>query len=246
MITAVTPHSLFIADLHLCTSRTATSRLFFDFLTETAVHAEALYILGDLFEYWLGDDSLDLPLHQQVCAALSRLGNSGVSIYFMHGNRDFLLAGQFANACHATLLADPTLVNLYGTSSLLMHGDTLCTDDVGYLAFRKQVRDPEWQTQFLAQPLDTRIAVAQQARSQSEAAKQEKTAAIMDVNMATVTEVLRQYHYPRLIHGHTHRPALHSIDIDGHISQRWVLADWYERGGYLRCDAQGCQLLNLG
>ena len=240
-----TPHSLLIADLHLCDSRPETSRLFFDFLAGTAIHADALYILGDLFEYWLGDDTLDIPLHQHVCQALNQLANSGVSIYFMHGNRDFLLAEAFARACHAMLLADPCLVNLYGAPSLLMHGDTLCTDDVSYLAFREQVRNPNWQSQFLAQPLDTRVAIAQQARNQSESAKQEKSAAIMDVNATAVIEVLRQFHYPRLIHGHTHRPALHTVSIDGHRCQRWVLTDWYEQGGYLRCDANGCQLLGL-
>ena len=240
-----TAHSLFISDLHLCDSRPAISRLFFDFLQNTAIHADALYILGDLFEYWLGDDTLDVPLNQQVSLALRQLADSGVAVYFMHGNRDFLIATQFTEACHAQLLTDPSVVDLYGTPTLLMHGDTLCTDDVSYLAFRAQVRDPQWQNQFLAQPLAARISIAQQARAQSESSKQEKATEIMDVNTVAVHEALRQHGYPRLIHGHTHRPAQHHIDIDGHHCQRWVLPDWYDKGGYLRCDALGCQFVSL-
>ena len=240
-----TAHSLFISDLHLCDSRPAISRLFFDFLQNTAIHADALYILCDLFEYWLGDDTLDVPLNQQVSLALRQLADSGVAVYFMHGNRDFLIATQFADACHAQLLTDPTVVDLYGTPTLLMHGDTLCTDDVSYLAFRAQIRDQNWQNQFLAQPLAARVAIAQQARTQSESAKQEKATEIMDVNDVAVSEMLRQHHYPRLIHGHTHRPAQHDIVVDNHACQRWVLPDWYSNGGYLRCDAQACQSISL-
>jgi len=238
-------HSLFISDLHLSDSRPAISRLFFDFLQQTAIHADALYILGDLFEYWLGDDTLDAPLNQQVCRELRQLADSGVNVYFMHGNRDFLIAERFASACHATLLADPALVNLYGTPTLLMHGDTLCTDDVKYLAFRTQVHDPNWQNQFLAQPLAARISMAQQARAQSESDKQEKSTEIMDVNDDAVREILRQHHYPRLIHGHTHRSAQHTVSLDGRACQRWVLPDWYDNGGYLRCDAHTCQFASL-
>jgi UDP-2,3-diacylglucosamine hydrolase len=240
-----TAHSLFISDLHLCDSRPEISRLFFDFLQNIAVHADALYILGDLFEYWLGDDTLDAPLNRQVSLALRQLADSGVKVYFMHGNRDFLIAEQFADASHATLLADPTTIDLYGTPTLLMHGDTLCTDDVSYLAFRAQVRNPDWQRQFLGQPLAARISMAQQARAQSESAKQEKATEIMDVNDDAVREVLRLYRYPRLIHGHTHRTAQHSVNLDGRACQRWVLPDWYDNGGYLRCDAAGCQFVEL-
>ncbi len=241
----VSPHSLFVADLHLCDSRPETSRLFIDFLTRTASYADSLYILGDLFEYWLGDDTLNVPLHRQIAAALNDLAGTGTNVYFMHGNRDFLIAGQFARSCRARLLNDPTLVDLYGTSSLLMHGDTLCTDDVEYLNFRNQVRNPDWQKQFLSQPLPARTALAEQARNRSESAKQEKAAAIMDVNEATVVETLRQYGYPRLIHGHTHRPARHNVTLDQRICERWVLPDWYQGGGYLHCSANGCELINL-
>ena len=233
-------HSLFISDLHLCESRPHINRLFFDFLTQTAIHADGLYILGDLFEYWLGDDTLNQPLNQQVANALHQLADTGVNIYFMHGNRDFLIAQDFTTASGAQLIADPSLIDLYGTPTLLMHGDTLCTDDVKYLAFREQVRHPAWQSQFLAQSLATRTALARQVREQSESAKQEKSSDIMDVNNAAVTTTLQQHGYPRLIHGHTHRSTVHTHTIDNHLCQRWVLPDWYEQGGYLRCDADGC------
>lgn len=232
-------HSLFISDLHLCDSRPQISRLFFEFLETRARSAEALYILGDLFESWVGDDE-DTPLSRSVAGALRRLSDCGLAVYLMHGNRDFLLAQQFADASGAHLLADPTLLDLYGQPTLLMHGDTLCTDDKPYLAFRAQVRDVAWQTGFLALPLAVRRTMAQQARSQSEHDKQEKSAAIMDVNQQAVIEILREYAYPRLIHGHTHRPAHHELQVDGHACERWVLPDWYDSGGYLCCDATGC------
>ncbi|MHB1245161.1 MAG: UDP-2,3-diacylglucosamine diphosphatase [Sulfuriferula sp.] len=232
-------HSLFISDLHLCESRPQISRLFFDFMETRAGDAEALYILGDLFESWVGDDD-ETALSRDVIHAIRRLTERDVAVYLMHGNRDFLLAQAFADACGAQLLEDPTLLDLYGQPTLLMHGDTLCTDDTAYLAFRAQVRDPAWQAGFLAQPLAKRHAMAQQARTHSEQAKQEKTAEIMDVNNQAVIETLRKYGYPRLIHGHTHRPAHHQLTIDGHACERWVLQDWYDKGGYLRCDSQGC------
>lgn len=238
------PHSLFISDLHLCESRPQISRLFFDFLKTHARNAEALYILGDLFESWVGDDD-ETSLSRSVVEALRSLSDSGVTVYLMHGNRDFLLARPFADASGARLLADPTMMDIYGQPTLLMHGDTLCTDDAAYLAFRAQVRDPAWQAGFLAQPLAKRHAMAQQARNQSEQAKQGKTAAIMDVNQQAVIEILREYAYPRLIHGHTHRPARHDLQVDGHACERWVLQDWYDSGGYLRCDAEGCSAHSL-
>lgn len=238
-----TPHSLFISDLHLCASRPQISRLFFHFIETSARTAQALYILGDLFESWVGDDDLDSPLNRAVCDALRTLSDSGVAVYLMHGNRDFLIAQGFATACGARLLADPTLVDLYGAPTLLMHGDTLCSDDKPYLAFRAQVRDPAWQAGFLAQPLATRRVMAQQIRTQSEQAKHGKAAEIMDVNPDAVVQALRIHGYPRLIHGHTHRPAQHVIEADGHACERWVLQDWYETGGYLRCDRTGCRPL---
>ena len=235
--------SLFIADLHLCESRPVVTRKFYEFLRDVACHADALYILGDLFEAWVGDDDLASPLHAETASHLHKLSGSGVPVFFMHGNRDFLLARCYADLAGMALIADPSVIDLYGVPTLLVHGDTLCTDDTAYLAFRGQVRNPDWQRNFLAQPLAARNAMAQQARAQSEAAKQGKSDEIMDVNAEEVERVLRSHAYPRLIHGHTHRPARHAHQVDGHDCERWVLPDWYARWGYLACDKTGCELV---
>ena len=237
-------HSIFVSDLHLCPTRPAINRIFFDFLHAPAAQAEALYILGDLFEYWAGDDDDD-SFNAQVLGALRELSERGVALYLMHGNRDFLIGSRFSAACHATLLPDPTQINLYGTPTLLMHGDTLCTDDVRYQDFRTKVRTPQWQQQFLSQPLAARKQVIAGLRVENAAEKQLKSEAIMDVTVATVEARLRDHGYPRLIHGHTHRPALHEHRVDGKRCERWVLADWYTRGSYLHCDAQGCRVVKL-
>lgn len=234
-------HSLFISDLHLCSSRPGITRQFVDFLHTTASRAEALYILGDLFEYWAGDDDVGDPRHQDIIAALSELSQNGTPVYFMHGNRDFLLGNAFAQATGVTLLQDPSVLTLYGKRVLLSHGDLLCTDDIEYQAFRRQVREPAWQQQFLSQPLVGRKAQIEALRQRSEQEKSHKAESIMDVNAEAVKAWLRQYDYPELlIHGHTHRPARHDIDVDGHHCQRWVLGDWYEQGSCLRCDESGC------
>ncbi len=237
-------HSIFVSDLHLCTTRPAINKVFFEFLRSPAAQAEALYILGDLFEYWAGDDDDD-PFNASVLSALRELSDRGVKLYLMHGNRDFLIGDRFTAACHARLLPDPTLVNLYGTPTLLVHGDTLCTDDLEYQTFRTQVRNPDFQREFLAQPLAERKQKIEKMRAQSEATKKVKPEAIMDVAPATVEAVLREHRYPRLIHGHTHRPALHQHTVDGHRCERWVLADWYTSGSYLRCDVAGCRVIKL-
>lgn len=235
-------HSLFISDLHLCASRPAITRQFLDFLDSRANQADALFILGDLFEYWAGDDDLEDPHHGPVAAALRTLTASGTAVYFMHGNRDFLLGDEFAAASGMTLLADPTSLVLYGRRVLLSHGDVLCTDDVRYQAFREQVRHPDWQRQFLAQPLAARKAQIEALRLRSEQEKSHKAEDIMDVNAEAVRDLLRTHDYPELlIHGHTHRPALHEHEVDGHVCQRWVLGDWYEQGSSLRCDSNGCR-----
>lgn len=230
------PHTLFISDLHLSEAHPRTSEQFLQFLKDTAPQAEALYILGDLFEYWAGDDDLDTPFHRRICAALARLAAGGTRIFIMHGNRDFLMDQAFAEACHATLLADPTLVDLYGTPTLLTHGDVLCTDDVAYQQFRSQVRNKDWRSSFLAQPLGQRKAQIEQLRQQSEKSKQGKSMAIMDTNEEAVKDLLRQHDYPRLIHGHTHRPAKHLHHLDGHTCERWVLGDWDTQINALRVD----------
>jgi UDP-2,3-diacylglucosamine hydrolase len=158
----------------------------------------------------------------------------------MHGNRDFLLGELFMQDAGATLLPDPTVVDLYGTPTLVTHGDTLCTEDRDYQDFRRMVRDPHWQAGFLAQPLAQRKAQIEELRRKSETEKSMKPADIMDVNQDAVAAAFRAHHYPRLIHGHTHRPARHEHRIDGMLCERWVLTDWYETGGYLRCDSTGC------
>jgi UDP-2,3-diacylglucosamine hydrolase len=237
--------SLFISDLHLASARPEINRVFHSFMTEIAPKAEALYVLGDLFEYWAGDDDLADPFNATICQELAGLKNSGAQLFVMHGNRDFLMAEKFANACSAKLFPDPTLVDLYGTPTLLMHGDTLCTDDVKYQAFRAQVRGERWQREFLAQPLSARKAAIEQLRETSVQETEEKTSMIMDVALPSVETSLRQYGYPRLIHGHTHRPAKHLHQLDGRDCERWVLNDWYQRGGYLHCDASGCRAVTL-
>ena len=233
------PHSLFISDLHLAAERPQIMTQFLDFTTGIAAQATALYILGDLFEYWAGDDDTDL-LGAQTAAALASLAGCGTRVYLMQGNRDVLMAGTFAARSSATLIDDPLLVDLHGTSTLLTHGDALCTDDADYQRFRAYARDAGNQARFLAQPLATRREQMLGMRAQSEASKQQKTETIMDVAPVAVEDLLRRHDYPRLIHGHTHRPARHVHQLDGHTCERWVLNDWYQRGGYLRCDGAGC------
>jgi UDP-2,3-diacylglucosamine hydrolase len=206
--------------------------LFVRFLTEEARGADALYILGDLFESWIGDDD-DAPLANRVAQALHALRTSGVPIHFMHGNRDFLLGADYAERAGMTLLTDPAVIELVGERTLLMHGDTLCTDDVEYQKFRVLVRDPLWQAQFLAKPLAERRAFAAQARGESRKQTAMKAAEIMDVNQAAVESALRAHGVHRLIHGHTHRPATHRLDLDGTAAERIVLGDWYEQSSVL-------------
>ena len=237
---------LFISDLHLCTSRPDINRVFFDFLRGPAREAESLYVLGDLFEYWAGDDDLGDPFNRSIAAAFADYSQSGPKLSFMHGNRDFLLDGEFAKACGGSLIGDPYVLDLFGTRTLLMHGDTLCTDDTEYQRFRAQVRDPGWQRTFLALPLEARKRQIETVRQTSESEKQRKAPEIMDVNQAAVETVLRGHSYPRLIHGHTHRPARHVHRVDGRSCERWVLADWYQTGSYLRCDERGCAPVQLG
>lgn len=230
-------HSLFISDLHLCAEKPHTTQLFQHFVRHTAPQAEALYILGDLFEYWAGDDDLDTEFHRNITAALHELSEQGTRVFIMRGNRDFLMQGKLASACGATLLADPTLLDLYGTPTLLSHGDALCTDDAAYQDFRRQVRDATWQQQFLALPLAQRKAHIEQLRAKSEVEKQHKAMDIMDVNLLAVQKLLQEHNYPRLIHGHTHRPAHHLYHVEGHCYDRWVLGDWDQYANALRCDA---------
>lgn len=237
--------SIFVSDLHLAPERPRINEAFFAFSRHTAPQAQSLYILGDLFEYWVGDDDLGDPFNAAIAAALRELSGTGTALYFMHGNRDVLVGPEFVARCGAQLLADPTLLDLHGTRTLVMHGDTLCTDDVEYQKFRVYAHDPANQRRFLGQPLQARRQQMLGLRAESEKSKQAKTAEIMDVTTTAVEQALREHGYPRLIHGHTHRPARHLHVVDGHRCERWVLSDWYERGGYLRCDAAGCAALPL-
>jgi UDP-2,3-diacylglucosamine hydrolase len=237
--------TLFISDLHLCSGRPEINRSFFGFLERDAPGARALYILGDLFEYWAGDDDLDDAFNATVVAALARLVAAGVPTYLLHGNRDFVIGEAFARASGVTLLPDPTLLNLHGQPTLIMHGDTLCTRDQAYQAFRIEVRNDAWIRNLLSRPLAERKAAIESLRRQSEQEKSHKSEAIMDVDPAEVDATLRRHGYPRLIHGHTHRPARHVHTLDGHACERWVLADWYRSGSYLACDASGCRAVAL-
>jgi len=205
--------------------------------------ADALYILGDLFESWVGDDGLELPFNARIAGDLARAARA-TPVYFMHGNRDFLVARRFAEETGVELLEDPALVDLYGTRTLLMHGDTLCTADTQYQAFRAQVRNPAWQQAVLARPLEQRIAMAQGLRGQSEGAKQDKSMEIMDVTVDAVLDAYRKHEAPLMIHGHTHRPMRHVHDVDGRQCVRWVLPDWYGAGGYLEVSASGVRALS--
>ena len=232
--------TLFISDLHLSSERPAIGGLFLQFLNEQAPGTEALYILGDLFEAWLGDDII-VPEVQAILDAMHRLSDSGTAVYVMHGNRDFLFGKRFAELSGSTLLDDPFVLNLYGTPTLLMHGDLLCTDDLPYQEMRQMLRQPEWIKGFLDKSVDERIAFAQSLRERSKKETGEKDEAIMDVNAATVAEYVERYGISRIIHGHTHRPAIHRNDK----LERCVLGDWYEQGSVLSCDNNGCTLSTI-
>ncbi len=238
--------TLFVSDLHLAPAQPVLTRRFVRFCHEIAPSASALYVLGDLFDFWIGDDTLDDPLHREVCGALRSVAGAGVAVRFMVGNRDFLAGDAFAAASGAVPIADPTMIDLHGTPTLLMHGDSLCTDDHAYMAFRAQVRNPKVQAQFLAMPVAVRWQQVGATRDASEREKQAKTMDIMDVATAAVEEVLRANGYPRLIHGHTHRPAVHEHVVDGRRCERWVIADWRaDLAEALRVDARGVSRLPL-
>ena len=230
--------TLFISDLHLDPERPAITALLFAFLRGEARGARGLYILGDLFEAWVGDDD-DGELAREVATELRALHSAGVPVAFIRGNRDFLVGPDYAARAGLTLLPDPCVLELQGEPVLLLHGDLLCTDDAAYLAFRRQVRDPAWQQGFRAQSLAQRRAFAQQARAASQAAQQGQPLSIGDVNQTAVEATLRRYGVRTMIHGHTHRPAVHEFELDGAPHRRIVLGDWYEQGSVLRLDENG-------
>ena len=222
--------TLFISDLHLDPTRPAVSRAFLDLLEQQVPQADALYILGDFFEAWIGDDD-DSPLIQEITTGLKSCTDNGTPVYIMHGNRDFLIGQDFCEKTGCQLLEDPSVVDLYGKPVLLAHGDALCTDDQAYMAFRQQCRNPAWQQQMLTQPLEARRELAKQLRMQSKEANSNKAEDIMDVNADAVTELMQQHPTNLLIHGHTHRPAVHN---DGtNENTRIVLGDWDQKAWLL-------------
>jgi UDP-2,3-diacylglucosamine hydrolase len=226
--------TLFISDLHLSAARPAVTELFLTFLQTEARAARALYILGDLFEYWIGDEAATTDEHGRTVAAMRALADHGVPLYVMHGNRDFLMGTEFARLSGATLLEDPTVIDLYGERTLLMHGDTLCTRDTEHLKFREMVHAPSWQREFLAKPIAEREGVARHYRELSKTATSMKARDIMDVEQIAVEATMRAHGVQRLLHGHTHRPAEHTFMLDGKPARRTVLGDWYEQGSVLR------------
>ncbi|KRE89658.1 UDP-2,3-diacylglucosamine hydrolase [Frateuria sp. Soil773] len=237
--------TLFISDLHLDDSRPQITDLFERFLAGDEVRAaDALYILGDLVEAWIGDDD-DAELPARIARATRAVSDAGVPVYFMVGNRDFLLGESFARRAGLTLLDDGTVHAVQGRPTLLMHGDVLCTDDLAYQAVRRQVRTPEWQAQILAMPLEARRSFAAKAREDSRAHTGSTMETIMDVNADAVAQAMRSAGVTRLIHGHTHRPAVHDFQLDGAPAQRIVLGDWYEHGSVLRVTPAEIELRGL-
>jgi len=232
--------ALFISDLHLQEAQPHTSAAFFSFLDERAMAAQSLYILGDLFEYWAGDDDLSSPFPARVVQAIRAVSDSGVQVYWIAGNRDFLVGSAFAAAAGLTLLAEPHVADIGGQRIALVHGDAQCTDDIKYMEFRKQVRDPAWQSQFLAMPLLQRKGIIAGLREGSREAHATKSMEIMDVAPQAVTDLFDATGTDILIHGHTHRPALHTNGA----RRRYVLPDWEPqddppRGGWISVTSDG-------
>ena len=237
--------TLFISDLHLDPARPTITALFERYLgSEEVRRADALYILGDLVEAWIGDDD-DAELPQRIAVATRAVHDAGVPVYFMVGNRDFLLGQAFAERAGMSLLDDGVVHEIQGKPTLLMHGDILCTDDLAYQAVRQQVRNPQWQAQLLALPLDARRAIAAKARQDSKAHTSSTMESIMDVNAEAVSSAMRHAGVTRLIHGHTHRPAVHDFELDGAGAQRMVLGDWYEQGSVLTVTPDSAELRGL-
>jgi UDP-2,3-diacylglucosamine hydrolase len=237
--------SLFISDLHLTEERPAANEQFIRFLEGPARSAGALYILGDFFEYWIGDDDLEEPFNAVIAGLLRRLTGSAVRLYVMHGNRDFLLGERFCAATGAQLLADPSVHEIGGVRTLLVHGDTLCTDDLDYQNWRRTARSPEWQRSFLAKPRAERREMIRGLREKSKAVIEAKPADIMDVNDDAVAQAMREHAVTRLVHGHTHRPGRHGLTLDGRPAERWVLPDWYGAGGYLEVGRRAPRLVHF-
>jgi UDP-2,3-diacylglucosamine hydrolase len=245
----LSPRTLFISDLHLQESRPDITNTLLHFLKLNQGQCDALFILGDLFEVWIGDDD-DSELKSTIAKALAAFNLAGTWIFLAHGNRDFLIGQDYAEQCGATLIEDPYTLQSDTGSVLLLHGDQLCTNDSDYMEFRKLVRDADWQQEFLAKSLDDRRAFASQAREQSQNATADKAVEIMDVNHAAVLQLLTSTRQTTLIHGHTHRPAIHKISLDSSIdnrkeAKRIVLGDWDQQGWFAELNADGISLQNF-
>ena len=236
--------TLFIADLHLQTEEPAITAGFLRFLQGEARQADALYILGDLFEAWIGDDDPN-PLHQQIASAIKAVVDAGVPCYFIHGNRDFLVGQRFARQSGMLLLAEEERLDLYGREVLIMHGDTLCTDDAGYQAFRAKVHPPWIQRLFLALPMLIRRRIAARMRADSKAANSSKSMEIMDVNPQAVVDAMERHHVQWLIHGHTHRPAVHELQANGQPAWRVVLGAWHSEGSMVKVTPDDVKLIHF-
>ncbi len=233
--------TLFISDLHLEADRPEIGKQFLAFLEGEARDADALYILGDLFEFWLGDDDPN-EHYAAMKSALRALVDSGVAVYFMHGNRDFMIGVDFAHETGVQILPDPHPVELHGTTVLLSHGDAMCTDDLEYQQVRAMTRNPEWQAMMLTKSLAERLAFATNARAESRNKNASPSAGITDVNQHEVEKMIIEHGVDILLHGHTHRPAVHDIDLGDRSAKRIVLGDWYEQGSVLRWDENGYSL----
>jgi len=234
--------TLFIADLHLCAERPEVNAAFFHFLQTTAAEADALYILGDLFEVWIGDDD-PAPLSRQVIHALRALTDDGTQLYFQHGNRDFGIGKRFARETGCTLLEDHALVSLGDEQVLVLHGDTLCTDDITYQKFRRRIRNPLLLSIMRYLPLRTRQSFGIKGRARSMAANSNKSASIMDITPTTVTTMMSKYGVTTMIHGHTHRPCCHKLELDdGTAARRIVLGDWGSKGWVATANNEGLKL----
>lgn len=236
--------TLFISDLHLEAQRPAIGEQFLQFLGGEAREADALYILGDLFESWVGDDDPN-PHYASMKSAIRQVADQGVPVYFMHGNRDFMIGAEFARQTGVTLLDDPVVVNLYGDALLLSHGDLLCTDDKEYQQVRAMIRNPDWQEMMRAKPLPERLAIAAGARAQSMQRNAGLPEAIMDVSQTAVETLMAEHSVRLLLHGHTHRPAVHQFQLGGGDAYRIVLGDWYEQGSLVRWNEEGYSLDRL-
>jgi len=236
--------TFFISDIHISAEQPEICKQLIDFLENQAQESEALYILGDLFEYWLGDDDPN-PEYKKIKLALRKFSNKNIPTYFLHGNRDFLIGELFAHETNITILPDPSIIELYNDKILISHGDIFCTDDIQYQHIRKQTKDPNWQKMILKKSLKERKKFAYEARRKSLKHIQDANEILMDVNQTEINKTFKKYGLNKIIHGHTHKPAIHNSMINGESCKRIVLGDWYEQGSVLEWNQSGPKLITL-